>query len=210
MTLPNQIATTDRVTLYRQSINGLAAYVPPVLQTMNMAPLVPYPGFRKDATTWFSFATFLGVGASVALCYLPHRVELAGGIRWSYTQHTTAAAGGYVLAIYNALGSKLSDTGTVALTGAANATVARADGIAKHTFEAGAYYVLAAFDITNGGDFRFANVDTAYSPVANVGMRQTLTGFTPPNTLSGMTDQVTATSTGAVVPIVALTTAVHG
>lgn len=203
VSLPAQVLTSDSVARYRQSINGLSAWIPGVLSSVDMVALVPYPAFGVYPANPDTGAFFTPpVGAAAVLCYLPHRVVSATRIRWRYTQGGTAQTGDYVLAVYNAAGSKVSDTGTVALTGAANSVQVRAETISAATFEAGPYYVFFAFSAPGFGTLAFPNVETMHSPVPNVGMFNAF-GTTAPAAITSMTDQVASSSSG-LVPVVAL------
>lgn len=208
MTIPDQVQPTDGFSKYRTSINGLAWTVPPVLSAVDMVGFVPYAGHAAYWREWagFSPGTYSDADPVAALFYLPHRIASATRIRWRYTQQATALTGNYVFGIYDTLGVKIVDTGSVALTGAALSRQARSEAITAHTLESGPYYVLAMFSKGNAGTIAFSGVETANSPVPNVGLRKPAAGFTAPSTIADFTD-TTALTVPGLIPLLALSVA---
>jgi hypothetical protein len=133
-----------------------------------------------------------------ALMYLPRRIVSATRIRWRYVQGGTANTGNYVIAIYDASGRLIVDTGSVAFTGAANTLQARTETITATTFDAGAYFVLFGCNTaTAGGSSNFigvlAGVETTMASTASLGAvapnilgGRTSGDITPPTTLTSM------------------------
>lgn len=181
--------------------------VPPLLTDVDMVPFLPlHIGFSSAATSWAS-SQDLHQGA-VAF-YLPRRIVGATKLRFKYTQSGgESLTGSYVIAIFDASGRKIVDTGAVAFAGGVNSFQVRAETIAATTFEAGVYYVFVGLDTTNTGVARFIGrsltVETSGNPGApapNLGLYSATGGTTVPATLLGMTDVVSLSATTTPPPI---------
>lgn len=152
---------------------------------------------------------------SAALVYLPRRVVGATRLRWKYGQEgTTALTGNYVLAICDASGRPIVNTGSVAFTGAINTYQIRGETFAATTFEAGWYYIFFGVDTAASGALGAAYL--GYSPnvtPAGVGSNPgpptpnsllflITGGVTVPATILGMFDSHTrTTSTGSLLGV---------
>jgi hypothetical protein len=128
--------------------------------------------------------------------YLPRRIVGATKIRWKYRNGGTPLAGNYVLAIFDASGREVVDTGSVAFTGAASSFQERSETIAATTFEAGVYYVFIGIDTSAGSaTFDGANLTVGASggeplgkPAPNLAVRAASGALVVPTTLLSMTD----------------------
>jgi hypothetical protein len=169
--------------------------VPPLLTDVDMVPLELIP-VRDTASV--SFGTNQNLLQAAVAVRLPRRILNATRLRWKYNQGSEAITGNYVLAIFDASGRKIVDTGSIALTGAKDTTQVRSDAISATNFEAGLYYVFFGISVSGGvsSAARFYGVDmtpTASRPTAlvpNLALRSAAGGVTVPSTLFGMTDVV--------------------
>jgi hypothetical protein len=185
--------------------------VPPLLTDVDMVPLIPVGNLAQMAAD-IAHASHDVHQAAIA-CYLPRRITSATKIRWKYAQNSgTALAGNYVIAIFDASGRKIIDTGSVAFAGAVSTTQVRSETIAATTFEAGVYYVFIGVDTTEGGG-KYTGYDTgstagtAGNPravAANAALAATTGGLTVPSTLLGLTDTGAASTTITAVPVPAV------
>ncbi len=166
--------------------------VPPLLSDLDMVPLMPLSLIHRDIEGGIGHASHDGKQAALAF-YLPRRIVGATKIRWKYSQGVTALAGNYVLAILDASGRKIVDTGSVAFAGAAGSFQARAETIAATTLEAGVYYVLVGVDSSTGGilfqgsSMGIASAATPGANAPNLALAGS-GGLTVPTTLLAMTD----------------------
>lgn len=179
--------------------------VPPLLTDVDMVPLIPLLAPQTTVAVHGGHDTL----QSAVAVYLPRRIVSATKIRWRYGQQATALTGNYILALYDASGRKIIDTGSVAWTGAKETIQVRSETITATTFEAGIYYLLIGNDSASEGGCQFTGVaveENYYAPgtsAVNLALRNASGGITPPATLLGFTD---AASSGGVAPAVPLIT----
>lgn len=184
--------------------------VPPLLTDVDMVPLTPLPaGLHGSNLSW---SPTYDLQQAAIPCFLPRRIVGATRIRWKFFQTATPLTGSYVLALFDASGRKVVDTGSVALGGGGLSYQVRSEAIAATTLEAGIYYLLAGLDTTGGSELKFPGTAVMVDP-SNVGpvapnlvVRSATGGVTVPATLLGMTDLngLTATVAGLAIPDVYL------
>jgi len=178
---------------------GMRGVVPPLLTDRDEVLLEPSAQVINFTTTAvISHTAPHDLRQAAALFYLTRRIAGATRIRWKYRQGSTALTGNYVIAIYDASGRLIIDTGSVAFTGALNTYQERAETITATTFEPGAYYVFIGVDTTAGNlscpGFNLSQEGFAQGPSRNVVLGATSGGVTVPTTLLGLTDQVGVTA----------------
>lgn len=198
----------DRRPLYSQLI-------PPLLTTVDMVPFqLPIPNhpplsssgtYNPNQTSGSSHDLRQAAGAF----YLPRRIVSATRIRWGYMQWaTTAITGNYVLAIFDASGRKIVDTGSVALVGAAGSLQERSETISATSFDAGMYYVFFGLDATNTGSLYtpglFGFGTQIQSPFRNVLLGSTSGGLTVPSSLASFVEHWPVQAALPTVPFTAL------
>jgi hypothetical protein len=163
--------------------------VPPLLTAVDMVPLTPLVASKPSGESGFGTAND-GHQSAVAV-YLHRRILNATRIRWKYRQ-LAGITGNYVLALYDASGRKIVDTGSVALTGAAGKAVMASLAISATTLEAGVYYFLIGLDTTGGSEAvsypGFLVNGAVDAPSSNLVLASTSGGVTAPATLLGFTD----------------------
>lgn len=180
---------------------GVAGAIPPLLTDLDAVSFMPAVGTQFTTMDH----TIHDLNQASALMRLSRRIASATRIRWRYIQGGTPITGNYVIAIYDASGRKIIDTGTVAFTGAANSSQIRSETITATTFEPGNYYVLFGMDSAAVGTFQFWGVPTnvgAYFAV-DLGTASATGGVTAPTTLLGATDASAANNICSV-PMIAL------
>jgi hypothetical protein len=188
--------------------------VPPLLTDVDMVPLVPLAGQRVRNGFHGGFA---GVDLCQVACamVLPRRIVGATRIRWKYLQGAIAATGNYAIAIFDASGREVVNTGSVATVGAAKSFQARSEVIAATSFEAGLYYTFFGYDGTNEAEITYQAVDLANAqtggagpgaPYPNMALFNAAGGVAVPKTLLGMTDINTLGETSSMCgcPLIAL------
>lgn len=170
--------------------------------------------YQHEQTGSVSIAVAATNYQGASLAYLSRPIT-ATRLRWTYSQGSTAATGNYVIAIYDASGRRIVDTGSIAFTGASNTRQPRAETISSTRFEPGPYYVLIGTTIATGGSsVSFTGAifgsftGNAPPPFPGVSFFSTTGGITPPTTLAAMTDSaVTSMAVNAAgVPQIALST----
>jgi hypothetical protein len=197
--------------------------IPPLLTEIDSVPLIPSSG---------SIAVFGGMDNNAAeiihgnhdlrqayyLASLPRKIT-ATKIRWRYVQDSIVAiTGNYRIAIYDASGYKILDTGGsgTAFTGAVSSHQERVETIPSTTFDPGLYYVGIGVD-TGAGSCRFPGINVSVSASVdnyivgaisrNICLYSLTGGITMPATLlTGITDsggQLTAAAAPGV-PMVVL------
>jgi hypothetical protein len=188
--------------------------VPSLLTAVDMViPTSPMPVADWDSGNDLGTAHDLQQAAT--LIYLPRRIASATRIRWKYVTNATPLTGNYVLALFDATGRKIIDTGSVAMTGGATTVQARSETITATTFEAGWYYSFIGVDTTGGTGLGYAGyahrqtfggIVTPLPPFPNTLVRSATGGLTVPSTILGFTDAATITAGTAVpkVPQIAL------
>jgi hypothetical protein len=172
------------------------ATVPPLLTDVDMVvPVSPLPTLVWDVANDLVHASH-DLRQSAALVYLPRRIVGATRIRWKYLHGGTAITGNYVIAIMDASGRGIVNTGSVAFTGALNTWQARSETITATTFEAGWYYVMIGLDTSAGAAGATgwgaigstAGVVTSSPAMPNVWLMSTTGGVTVPSTILSFVD----------------------
>ena len=180
--------------------------VPPLLTNVDAVPLIPLlPGVRSTIGS-IVHGSHDTKQAAVA-CYLPRRIVGATKIRWKYAQAGAddegPLAGNYTLAIFDASGREIVDTGSVAWVGAEDTLQVRTETIASTTMEAGVYYCFVGVDSSSDGSAYFSgtHLDVGSSPghvMRNLALCAGSGGVTVPSTLLGMTDVAGLTAATAI------------
>jgi hypothetical protein len=162
--------------------------VPPLLTDVDMVPFLPLGGGFDDSTLLHATAD-LHQGATAVV--LPRRIVAGTKLRWAYEQaNAVAMTGNYVIALFDASGRKIVDTGSVAFTGATNSRQVRSETIAATTLEAGIYYAFFGID-SAAGEIRGVR---SYSPptmLPGMSLAANTGGVTVPASILGLTDSVT-------------------
>lgn len=207
----NGETTIDAVDIRDRRPFALAGVIPPLLTDVDMVAFVaPNAIITTGATAVHASHDLF---QSAVLMYLPRRIVGATRIRWKYAQNSgTAMAGNYVLALFDASGRGIVNTGTVAWAGAVNTWQVRSETIAATTFEAGWYYVFMGNDSTagvavyHGVSLVIAGDVTTGGTMPNMALRLSTGGTTVPTTVLGMTDTngLTAATAALPVPLVSL------
>jgi len=177
-----------------------AGSVPPLLTDVDMVGFTPPFSSIPNAT----LGNNPDLCQMACLCYLPRRIASATRIRWRYVQGGTAATGNYVLAIFDASGRKIIDTGSVALTGSTGTIQNRSETIAATTLEAGAYYAFFGLDLTNAGTFSGPGIGVGAAAVPNTVLYSLTGGVVVPSAILGFTDFNTTAQNVNGVPMMAL------
>jgi hypothetical protein len=191
---------------------ALHGVIPGLLTGIDQVAFEPGPGLTITEQV---LPAGLGDQQSVALMWLPRRIVGATRIRWRYVQSTgaTAATSNYVIAICDASGRPIVNTGSVAFTGSAGTAQEASLTIAATTFEGGWYYVLfGAASVTASSNVWFPGCDIQVQPsssAVNVAFRNTALrvgggGITVPATILGLTDLGGATANPIPVPTISL------
>ena len=212
--MPISQATVVTANIRDRRAFPLPGTVPVPITAVDQVAFVPAPNLPPAAqNNGISNANHALQQAAVQM-YLPRRIVSATRIRWRYAQDaTTAITGNYTIAIYDASGRKIVDTGVVAYTGAINTWQTRSETITATTFEPGAYYVLLGNASTAGNCTPAGvvlNVTAALQSVGaigpNIGLRSATGGTTMPNTLLAFTDVSTlaAATSIPVIPFITL------
>lgn len=149
---------------------------------------------------------------TAALMYLPRRILGANRIRWRYLNNGGPMGGDYLIAIHDASGRAIVDTGAVALLGGATSTHERAEVIDDTDFEPGWYYVLFGYEDTLGaGSLLAQGIERSNTSgvinTRNVLLRSATGGTTAPQTILGFTDVASENLPGTAyigVPLIAL------
>ena len=180
--------------------------VPPLLTNVDAVPLIPLlPGVRSTIGS-IVHGSHDTKQAAVA-CYLPRRIVGATKIRWKYAQagaDDEEPLAGRTLAIFDASGREIVDTGSVAWVGAEHMLQVRTETIASTTMEAGVYYCFVGVDSSSDGSAYFsgnARPDVGSSPghvMRNLALCAGSGGVTAPSTLLGMTDVAGLTAATAI------------
>ena len=210
----NGETTIDAVDIRDRRPFPCAGTIPPLLTDVDMVMFRPADGLAVVRNLVSYTHDTLDTHQAAALMYLPRRIVGATRIRWTYSQNATANTGSYVLAIFDASGRRIVDTGSVAFTGAASSWQERSETIAATTFEPGLYYVFVGFDTATasaqsswvGVDHSFGSISARPAITRNQLLRSTSGGVTVPTTLLGFTDvgSLTAAINMPMVPVVAL------
>jgi hypothetical protein len=179
--------------------------VPPLLTVVDaVTPMSPMTLSGMDASAGDIAHAQHDLAQVAALVWLPRRIASATRIRWKYIQGGTAMTGNYVLAIFDATGRAVVNTGSVAWTGALSTFQVRSEVIAATTFEAGAYYVMLGNDSSAGsagyaGWQQTINIGGSPTPQAampNIYVASATGGVTVPSTLLSFTDAYGNTAAG--------------
>jgi hypothetical protein len=177
--------------------------VPPLLTAVDMVGFEPPFAAVTDRALSYGGTDLVQVAGAV---YLPRRIAGATRLRWRYVQGGTAADGSYVMAIFDASGRKIVDTGSVAFTGVTGSIQRRSETITATTFEPGWYYLFLGVDfITPAVTFTSPSIHFDQATVANLLLFSLTGGLTVPSTILGFSDTqgVDATNINGI-PFVAL------
>jgi len=168
--------------------NGLL----PQLTALDVVPLRFLPALPVVESASISHASHDTRQVACAV-WLPRKITGATRVRWAYTHGGTAITGNYVLALFDASGRKIIDTGTVAFTGSLNTTQNRSEVISATTFEPGLYWLFLGIDSTAGGAAVGGVSPVVASggrPIPYTGLARGVTsgGVTVPTTILALTD----------------------
>ena len=155
----DSVTSIDDVDIRDRRAFPLQGTVAPLLEDIDSVTLQPAPGLPlHDSTSGYgariSYANHDEKQAAY-LAYLPRRIVGATRIRWKYTQGSPSrVSGDYNIAIYDASGRKVVETGVIAwVTALGGVTVnfqERVETITATTFEPGHYYVAIGIDTSAG------------------------------------------------------------
>jgi hypothetical protein len=125
---------------------AMQGVIPPVIAALDMVAFLPAPGLSVGQQTLWAGASGFDNRQSAALMYLPRRIVGATRIRWRIVNSQNPLQNNWNMAIYDASGRKIVETGTVAFVATSNTNIAIAATITATTFEAGWYYVAWGMD----------------------------------------------------------------